>query len=565
MMNNKKSFMDRLNERVRKKAENIPMPGTAEAALAEKKARESISGNVEKINELAEDLVKINNERIDSISEAIKALNLPPEVSKNYQKVLSSVEEIHSNVKDMKAISSNVAEQAVQGFKPVITELDEEAIRIKKQMLDSVKNQDGANKEPAFISNMKKDTNSVAVESAKEIKNEEPKEIPKLLTRANVAPLEKNLKTKVFGQDEVIEEVVGVLKSALVNLKVNNKKPAGSYFFAGPSGVGKTELARAMAETLGVPLLVLNMGEYSLEHEVSKLLGSPPGYAGSDEPGVIPRFIEKNPNGIILFDEVEKAHENADNILLSIMDQGVCQDNKGNNVYFKETIVICTSNLGGKVEYNTQMTQEEKNEFRMEHIKARIRPEIIGRYDAIFHFHSLNNEVYMKIIDKFLGTIAKSAKQEHELNLKFSDSLREMIAQKSYDPALGGRPASKFIEKVLVAPIADLLLRDDFEAVREANPELLLDINKDNNVVLKGKNRKVIAVADNTKQVIERLEKSRFSDKKKLGLENEKPNYSNMVPPENVQPTQKINLLNKPVLQTAQEEIAKKSRRPKLA
>lgn len=385
--------------------------------------------------------------------------------------------------------------------------------------------------EPTFISNLKDEKKVKAVNQKEDAPAEEPKVVPKLLNRANISKLDVKIKERVYGQDEVIDEVVNVLKSAFVSLKVNKKKPAGSYFFAGPSGVGKTELARSLADSLEVPILIINMGEYAQEFEISKLLGAPPGYLGYEQGGVIPNFIEKNPRGIIVFDEVEKAHPTADNILLSIMDQGVCQDNKGKDVHFKETIIISTSNLGASVEYIPGLTQEEKNEARMNSIKENLRPEIIGRYDSIFHFHSLKPAIYLKIVDKFLKGISNSAKEEHNLTLNFSEEIRQFIAEKSYDPALGGRPAGKFIEKVVVLPLADFMLRDDFEEQFAKHPEVTIDYNSDGNVFFRGNDGTILGVHENTASDVARIESNRFSGKKQESVFKVDPQDENTVPP----------------------------------
>lgn len=539
-------FMQNLKNQVKLNAQRVvdPLSEAGKNLVAQKEAerrkqQDSVVAHSEaQVENFRQATTQIQGEiaesqnTIDSInaerSAQIQALGL-----QSFQISQANKDLIHSELgtikENMTALGqgSGITKEALQATLADIDSVVADLATLKnheaKKMLKDLSQDPEAKGQATFIKNATQDiasksgTNAIKEANAKaEAEANEPKVVPKLLTRTNVAPLEKNLKQRVFGQDEVIEEVVTVLKSALVNLKVNKKKPAGSYFFAGPSGVGKTELARTMADSLGVPLLVINMGEYTLEHEVAKLLGAPPGYQGSEEPGLIPRFIEKNPNGIILFDEVEKAHENADNILLSIMDQGVCQDNKGQDVHFKETIIIATSNLGAKVEYYDHLTQEEKNKYRMEAIKQRIRPEIIGRYDAIFHFHSLNQDVYMQIVDKFLKGIAQSAKEEHGMELKFSDAMREMIAKKSYDPALGGRPAGKFIEKVSVPMLADFLLRDDFEEKIAANPVITVDVNAAGNVYFHGANGEVLGELTDTAKIVERLDKARFSERKEM-------------------------------------------------
>lgn len=539
-------FMQNLKNQVKLNAQRVvdPLSEAGKNLVAQKEAerrkqKESVVAHSEaQVENFRQATTQIQGEiaesqnTIDAInaerSAQIQALGLQSlQISQANKDLIHS--ELGTIKENMTALvqGSGITKEALQATLADIDSVVADLATLKnheaKKMLKDLSQDPEAKGQATFIKNATQDiasksgTNAIKEANAKaEAQANEPKVVPKLLTRTNVAPLEKNLKQRVFGQDEVIEEVVTVLKSALVNLKVNKKKPAGSYFFAGPSGVGKTELARTMADSLGVPLLVINMGEYTLEHEVAKLLGAPPGYQGSEEPGLIPRFIEKNPNGIILFDEVEKAHENADNILLSIMDQGVCQDNKGQDVHFKETIIIATSNLGAKVEYYDHLTQEEKNKYRMEAIKQRIRPEIIGRYDAIFHFHSLNQDVYMQIVDKFLKGIAQSAKEEHGMELKFSDAMREMIAKKSYDPALGGRPAGKFIEKVSVPMLADFLLRDDFEEKIAANPVITVDVNAAGNVYFHGANGEVLGELTDTAKIVERLDKARFSERKEM-------------------------------------------------
>lgn len=385
----------------------------------------------------------------------------------------------------------------------------------------------------------------------KEVDNTPP---PQLLDKKKVKGLNETLKTRVFGQDETIAEVVDILKVAALKIKVNPKKPAGCYFFAGPSGVGKTELAQSIADQLGVPLLKINCGEYGLEHEVSKLIGAPPGYSGSDQDGVLTGFVKEKKACVVLFDEIEKAHSSIDKILLSIMDHGECGTNKPQvnedgtsnfeTVSFTQTIIIGTSNLGADVEYipaetflldtkelesfgidykkrfNSKAEQEEinklfvqfkKNEIRMEYIKEGLRPEIINRYDSIFHFNSLSPEIYAKVANKFLIQLSDSIQKEHNFDLKFTEKLVSWMVEKSYDPAMGGRPARKFIEKIVIKPLTDYMLDDDFDNSIKDNKEISMDLNKDGNVCFKGKNRKILGVLQNTDELVSRIEVGKFS------------------------------------------------------
>lgn len=369
-----------------------------------------------------------------------------------------------------------------------------------------------------------------------------------LLDKKKVKGLSVTLKARVFGQNETVDEVVDILKVAALKIKVNEKKPAGCYFFAGPSGVGKTELAQSIADQLGVPLLKINSGEYGLEHEVSKLIGAPPGYAGCDEDGVLTGFVKTKGACVILLDEIEKAHSSIDKILLSIMDHGECGTNKGETVSFTETIVIATSNLGAEVEYipaetflldqkelesfstdykqrfNSKATNEEidslfvqfkKNELRMEYIKEGLRPEIINRYDSIFHFNSLSPEIYAKVANKFLTILTASIQKEHNFELKYTEKLVDWMVKRSYDPAMGGRPARKFIEKIVIKPLADYMLEDHFENSVKEHKEISMDLKKDGNVCFKGKNGKILGVLENTEELVSRIEVGKFSKSNK--------------------------------------------------
>lgn len=369
-------------------------------------------------------------------------------------------------------------------------------------------------KEDKHIDNSTKNTIKTEVEKTSSPKQDLAEKPSKLLDKKKIRTLKEQLLTRVYGQDAVIEEVVDILKIAALNIKINKEKPAGNYLFAGPSGVGKTELAQGLADALGVPILVINMGEYGLEQDVTKLIGTSPGYVGYQEGGILTNFVMENPVSIVLFDEIEKAHPSADKILLSIMDKGIATDNKGNKVIFKETIIISTSNLGADIEYIQGLAQSEKNKYRMEAIKEGLRPEIINRYDSVFHFNSLSKEIYQKVAVKFFTHLHKSLQEEHKITLKYTDKLMNFVVEASFDPAMGGRPARRFIEKVVIKPLADYMLEEDFEKAIAEHPEIALDLNKDGNVCFKGKNKKILGILNNTKELVERIEEGKFTDKK---------------------------------------------------
>lgn len=335
----------------------------------------------------------------------------------------------------------------------------------------------------------------------------------KLLTKNRVRELPNNLKTVVFGQDEVIEEIVDVLKVATLNIKINKEKPAGCYLLAGPTGCGKTEIAVSLAKFLGenytdIPILKINMGEYGMENDVTKLIGAPPGYKGYEESGLLTNFVKANPACVILLDELEKAHASIDKILLSIMDHGTCTDNKGNIVSFKETIIISTSNLGAEIEYEKDFSKEKKHEYRMERIKEGLRPEILNRYDSIFQCNAISLEVYKKILEKFLKSLIISIHEEHKIELSYSEKILNWACEVSYDPAMGGRPARRFIEQIIIKPLADQMINETLDI--ENNKEIILDLNKDLNVCFKNKKRKILGVMENTSKLLEKIKNSKF-------------------------------------------------------
>lgn len=345
--------------------------------------------------------------------------------------------------------------------------------------------------------------------------------LPQLVKPETVLGLEPAIKEKVFGQDQVIADIMQVFKVASLDFRINPEKPVGAYFFAGPSGVGKTELASTIAKVLGAEFLKIDMGELSQEHEVNaKLIGAPAGYAGCEEEGLLVRTVKEHPNCVILLDEIEKAHSSIDKILLGILDKGVARTNKGEPVRFQQAVVICTSNLGATVEYRTDLSAEEKYKERMKFIKKGLRPELIGRFDKIFQFNSLKPDVYKKIIEnKFLTQLSAVAKTKHNFELKFSEKITNWIVEKSYDPALGGRPAAKFIELIVLNPLVNYMLENyaNFKTIVEENKELVMDLNKNGQVCFKGKNKKILQVLDNTEQLLEEFNAAKLTDDTEVG------------------------------------------------
>lgn len=375
---------------------------------------------------------------------------------------------------------------------------------------------------------VKKVIENKASKDSKEAKKYDPNApLPPLVKPETVMTLEPAIKNKVFGQDQVIADIVQVFKVAALSFRINPVKPVGAYFFAGPSGVGKTELASTVAASLGVEFLKIDMGELSQEHEVNaKLIGAPAGYVGSEDEGLLVRTVKEHPNCVILLDEIEKAHHSIDKILLGILDKGVARTNKGEVVRFQECVIICTSNLGAEVEYLTHLTAEEKYKERMNYIKDGLRPELIGRFDKIFQFNSLQPDVYKKIIqNKFLTQLTNMAKDKHNFDLKFSDKIVDWIVEKSYDPALGGRPAAKFIELIVLNPLVNYILTNytEFKTIVEENKELVMDLNKNGQVCFKGKNKKILNVLENTEDLLKEFNATKFTEDSEIQKKLQQP------------------------------------------
>lgn len=340
----------------------------------------------------------------------------------------------------------------------------------------------------------------------------------KLLDKKIVRTLEPALKARVFGQDPVIDLIVKAMKTNAARMNVNKNKPAGCYMFAGPSGVGKTELAQCLADSLHAHLLHIDMGEYGLEQDVTKLIGTSAGYVGYENGGLLTTTVKEKRTCVVLLDEFEKAHTSIDKILLSIMDRGICTDNTGEAVKFDQTIVICTTNLGAEVEYQSELTKEEKDELRMGYIKEGLRPEIINRFDKIFQFDSIDKEIYNKISTKFMKVLEDVAQEEHSVDLKFAPKLVEFIIENSYDPAMGGRPARRFLEQVVMPPFTDFLLNTDSDNIGDEHPEITMDINSKGQICVKGKNRKILQLQEDTDVVVNEFNKGKFTNKKSFKM-----------------------------------------------
>ena len=270
--------------------------------------------------------------------------------------------------------------------------------------------------------------------------------------------LERDLKAVVFGQDKAIESLAAAIKMARSGLGSTNK-PIGSFLFSGPTGVGKTEVAKQLAYTLGIELVRFDMSEYMERHAVSRLIGAPPGYVGFEQGGLLTEAINKHPYCVLLLDEIEKAHPDIYNILLQVMDHGTLTDNNGRKSDFRNVTIIMTTNAGAESLSKTSMgfTQSKQSGDEMAEIKRLFTPEFRNRLDATVSFAPLSQEVIMRVVDKFLMQLEDQL-HEKKVEASFSDKLKAYLGKKGFDPLMGARPMARLIQDTIRRGLADELL-----------------------------------------------------------------------------------------------------------
>ncbi len=270
--------------------------------------------------------------------------------------------------------------------------------------------------------------------------------------------LGKNLSRVVFGQDKAIKALDSAIKMSRSGLG-RDAKPVGSFLFSGPTGVGKTEVCKQLARIMGVELIRFDMSEYMERHTVSRLIGAPPGYVGFDQGGLLTEEILKHPYSVVLLDEIEKAHPDVFNLLLQVMDNGTLTDNNGRKADFRNVILIMTSNAGADLISRTSMgfTLQDNSSDASEAIKKIFTPEFRNRLDAIIHFESLDTNVILNVVDKFLIEL-ESQLETKKVSMTVSDDARRYLANKGYDPLMGARPMARVIQDEIKQVLADELL-----------------------------------------------------------------------------------------------------------
>ena len=284
---------------------------------------------------------------------------------------------------------------------------------------------------------------------------------PKTVSRDDARLLRnlgEELKRVVFGQDEAIEALSTAIKLSRAGLR-EPEKPIGSYLFTGPTGVGKTEVARQLASHLGVELIRFDMSEYMERHSVSRLIGAPPGYVGFDQGGLLTDAIDQHPHAVLLLDEIEKAHPDLFNILLQVMDHGKLTDNNGKTVDFRNVILIMTSNAGAadlaKAAYGFTRTKREGDDE--EAVKRLFTPEFRNRLDAIIPFRHLTPEIVQRVVDKFVMQL-EAQLAERQVNIELTDAARAWLARTGYDEQMGARPLGRVIQEHVKKPLAEEVL-----------------------------------------------------------------------------------------------------------
>ncbi len=276
--------------------------------------------------------------------------------------------------------------------------------------------------------------------------------------------MEERIHERVVGQDEAINAVANAVRRSRAGLQDPNR-PIGSFIFLGPTGVGKTELARALAEFLfddEDAMIRIDMSEYQERHTVSRLIGAPPGYVGYEEGGQLTEAVRRRPYSVVLFDEIEKAHPEVFNVLLQLLDDGRLTDGHGRTVDFKNTVVIMTSNIGSEyLSGRDGMSEEQQRNLVLEALRHHFRPEFLNRVDEIVVFHGLTKEHLKEIVEIQVRRLAKLL-ASRRLEIELTEQAKDLLAEEGYDPTFGARPLKRVIQRDVQDPLALHLLKGEF-------------------------------------------------------------------------------------------------------
>ena len=287
---------------------------------------------------------------------------------------------------------------------------------------------------------------------------------PKSVSRddkKSLESLERDLNTMVFGQNDAIMALSSSIKLARAGLR-EPEKPIGSYLFSGPTGVGKTEVARQLSKSLGIELHRFDMSEYMERHSVSRLIGAPPGYVGFDQGGLLTDAVDQHPHCVLLLDEIEKAHPDLFNILLQVMDHGKLTDHHGKSVNFRNVILIMTTNAGAAdlAKNAIGFGRETRVGADQEAIERMFTPEFRNRLDAVITFSSLTPEIVGRVVDKFIMEL-EGQLSDRNVTIELAPAARDWLAKKGYDSRMGARPLGRLIQQKIKKPLADHLLFGD--------------------------------------------------------------------------------------------------------
>ena len=298
--------------------------------------------------------------------------------------------------------------------------------------------------------------------------------------RSKLQTIDRDLRNVVFGQDPAIDALASAIKMARAGLGKQDK-PIGSFLFSGPTGVGKTEVAKQLAFILGIELVRFDMSEYMERHAVSRLIGAPPGYVGFDQGGLLTEAITKKPHAVLLLDEIEKAHPDIFNILLQVMDHGTLTDNNGRKADFRNVIIIMTTNAGAEslTKRSVGFVDSKAQGDEMADIKRMFTPEFRNRLDAIISFRALDEDIILRVMDKFLMQLEEQL-HEKKVEAVFTEKLRKFLGKKGFDPLMGARPMSRLIQDMIRKALADELL---FGRLVNGG-RVTVDLNEKDDVVL---------------------------------------------------------------------------------